>query len=95
MSEWTIFRNALEAILDPEIAAATTLGQAVVSDVEAAASGNITSAFTGAVAAFTTTPGTLEVKVLALAASFVTTMVGYEVAIIKKDVTAAVTPPSA
>src|SRR4051812_26569952 len=85
MSAWTTFRNALEAILDPEIAAATTFGQAVLSDIEAAASGNITSAFDNGVAAFETTPGGLEAKAIAALVALGTTLLGYEIAIIKKD----------
>jgi hypothetical protein len=92
MSAWTNFRNALEALVDPEIAAATTFGQAVLSDTEAAASGNITTSFTNAITAFTETPGTLEVRVFAAGAAFVTALVGYEVSIIKKDAQAAITP---
>lgn len=84
MSKWTTFRNSIEAIFDPEIAAATTFGQAVFSDTEAAAGGNITSSFDDAVMAFEV-PGTLETRLIAAVTVFATKMLGYEVAIIKKE----------
>ncbi len=88
MSAWTTLRNAVEAIVEPEIAAAITLGQAILSDSEAAAAGNVTKSFDAAVSAFESTPGTLEIKALAAGAAFIELLVGYEVAIVKKDTSA-------
>lgn len=94
MSAWTDFRNAVEAILQPEVAAAASFGDAVLNDTEAAGSGNITSAFAAAVAAFTA-GSTLEERVFAAGAAFVTTLLGYEVNIVRADASAAAsTPPS-
>lgn len=95
MSKWTAFRNAVETVFTPEINAAAVLGETVVNDSEASAGGNITKAFSDATTAFSVTPGGLEAKAIAAGIAFVTALVGYEVAIIKKDVAAEITAPVA
>jgi hypothetical protein len=90
MGQTLSFRNAVEALIQPEIHAGVDFAHTVKSDSEAAASGNVTSAFLAATSAFSTTPGTLEVRVFAAIGAFATTLLGYEVGIIRKDAAAAV-----
>ena len=83
-------RNALEALVQPEMQAAINFAEQVKNDSETALSGNLSNAFENAGAAFLETGGTVELRVFAAVAALAQTLLGYEVSIIKADAKVAV-----
>lgn len=82
-SAWVDFRNAVESIVEPPLAAGLTLVKAIVDDEEAAATGNLETAFENGLAAFAAAPGALEVRVFAFLSAFAEKLLGEAVTVAK------------
>lgn len=84
MSEFTDIRNSIEALFTPAAREAINFVHVLETDAEAVGSADLQAAFISAGAAFSETPGTLEVKALAALTAFGTTLLGETVTVVKE-----------
>lgn len=89
---WVNFRNAVEALFQPEVQEAVNFTHTVATDAKAEAPGDLKKAFMDGASVYVATPGTFTDKIIAASAAFLLELIGDVVTLVKKDAQAIPAP---